>query len=177
VSAASDPGPPAVQVGEAFAGEAPDTAHINTVLGPADGPIGGAWANALATPSAGHTPFMVVVRPGLAVVPPTLFVNKAAIASEVHADLTWGPAQAGVAAGVQAALRDGVIPLELASTSVLIVAVWVSPSAGDADAVYFNNAQATLAALVAGAGGGPAVSEVIAAGMPWNAFYRSPGAR
>jgi 5,6,7,8-tetrahydromethanopterin hydro-lyase len=40
------------------------------------------------------------VRPGLPAKPLTLFVNKAAIASDSHARLTWGAAQAGVAGGV-----------------------------------------------------------------------------
>ena len=66
------------QVGEGFAGEGADAAHVNTVLGLREGPVGTAWATALATPSAGHTPFLAVVRPNVPVQPPTLFVNKAA---------------------------------------------------------------------------------------------------
>ena len=54
----------------------------------------------LATPRAGHVAFVAAVRPGVAVRPFTLFVNKAAIEGERHARLTWGAAQAGVAAGV-----------------------------------------------------------------------------
>ena len=88
------------QYGESFVGDGADAAHINTVLGRRDGPVGTAWATALATPSAGHTPFVAVLRPGLPVQPFTLFVNKAAIADDEHGRLTWGAAQAGVAKGV-----------------------------------------------------------------------------
>ena len=66
-------------IGESFVGDGADAAHVNVVLGPRDGPAGAAWATALATPRAGHVPFVAIVRPGLAVQPPTLFVNKAAI--------------------------------------------------------------------------------------------------
>ena len=58
---------PLVQIGEGFAGDGVDAAHVNTVLGPRDGPIGGAWANALASPRAGHAPFVVVAEPNLPV--------------------------------------------------------------------------------------------------------------
>ena len=39
-----------MQIGEGFAGDGVNAAHINTVLGPKDGPVGTAWATALATP-------------------------------------------------------------------------------------------------------------------------------
>ena len=68
-----------MQLGESFVGDGAEAAHVNTVLGEREGPVGQAWATALATPSAGHAPFVVVLQPGLPVVPFTLFVNKARI--------------------------------------------------------------------------------------------------
>jgi 5,6,7,8-tetrahydromethanopterin hydro-lyase len=161
-----------IQIGESFVGEGADAAHVNTVLGPREGPVGAAWATALATPSAGHAPYMAVLQPGLPVQPPTLFVNKAAIAGDEHARLTWGAAQAGVAGGVADAIADGVIAAERAGVLVLIAAVWVNPAATDADAVYRNNRAATRAALAAGRDGAPAIADVLAArGAPWNPFF------
>ena len=75
-------------IGEFFEGEGVNAAHINVVLGKREGPVGTAWATALATPSAGHAPFVAVARPGIPVVPPTLFVNKAAITDPVHGNIT-----------------------------------------------------------------------------------------
>jgi 5,6,7,8-tetrahydromethanopterin hydro-lyase len=161
-----------IEIGESFIGTGAEAAHINTVLGPREGPAGSAWATALATPSAGHTPFVVVLRPGLPVKPLTLFVNKAAIAGDEHARLTWGAAQAGVAGGVADALADGVVAAERADEWVLIAAVWVSPEARDADAVYRNNRSATRAALAAGRDRAPALADVLAAReRPWNPFF------
>jgi 5,6,7,8-tetrahydromethanopterin hydro-lyase len=161
-----------MQIGEGFEGSGVDAAHVNTVLGSVDGPAGGAWVNALASPSAGHAAFVVVVAPNVPLKPSTLFVNKAAIANDRHGELTWGAAQAGVAAGVLAALRQGVLDTEDADELVLITAVWVNPDATDEEAVYANNEAATLAALTAGRDGRPTVHDVLAAGEPRNPFFR-----
>lgn len=161
------------QIGEGFAGSGPNAAHVNTILGAKDGPVGTAWATALATPRLGHAPFVVVARPNVPVKPFTLFVNKAAIEGDTHGHLTWGAAQAGVAAGVIAALRNGVVTEAEADAQLLIAAVWVNPEAGDEDAVYDNNAKAVTAALVAGRDGTPTVADILAAGEPRNPFFRS----
>lgn len=155
------PTPPPLAIGESFIGSGANAAHINTVLGARSGPAGTAWATALATPSAGHVPFMAVIAPGVAVNPPTLFVTKAAIESPEHGRLTWGAAQAGVAGGVADALADGIIDAAVAADLVLTVAVWVNPEADDEQTVYANNRLATRTALAAGAAGEPAVEELL----------------
>jgi 5,6,7,8-tetrahydromethanopterin hydro-lyase len=135
------------QVGEAYAGSGRNGAHLNTVLGAKGGPVETAWATALATPREGHVGFVVVARPNLPVVPMTLFVNKATIASERHATLTWGAGQLGVASGVLDALHEGVIDADLAPSLLLITAVWIDPLADSDDEVYDNNRVATLESL------------------------------
>ena len=163
-----------MEVGEAFVGSGAEAAHVNTVLGRRDGPVGTAWATALATPSVGHSPFVTVLRPGLPVVPPTLFVNKAAVSDPDHARITWGAAQAGVAGGVADAVAAGDIDATLADGLVLIVAVWVDPAAADDELVYANNRGATAAALAAGRAGSPSTAEVaVEADRPWNPFFRA----
>ena len=159
-------------IGESFVGDGPNAAHVNTVLGGRDGPVGAAWATGLATPSAGHAPFMVVLAPDMPVQPPTLFVNKAAIASDRHGELTWGAAQAGVADGVMDALRAGTIPRATVGSLVLIVAVWVNPAADDATAVHANNRTATARALVAGASATPSVDALLEVGDARNPYFR-----
>jgi 5,6,7,8-tetrahydromethanopterin hydro-lyase len=163
-----------MQIGEGFAGEGPNAAHVNTVLGRKDGPVGTAWATSLATPRQGHVPFVVVLRPNMAVKPATLFVNKAAIRSDLHATLTWGAAQAGVAQGVLRAVADGVVPAGELDDLVLLAAVWVDWAATDEEEVYANNLRATREALAAGAEGRPSVDDLLgAAGEPENPFFRS----
>lgn len=161
------------QIGEGFVGSGPDAAHVNTVLGAKGGPVETAWATALATPRAGHAAFVVILQPGVAVKPLTLFVNKAELRGDAHSRLTWGPAQAGVARGVAMAMSDGVIHPGAAESLLLITAVWVDWEAGDAAAVYRNNTEATRAALDAGRRSLPTLDDVLsAASDPWNPFFR-----
>ncbi|HEX7996745.1 MAG TPA: formaldehyde-activating enzyme [Streptosporangiaceae bacterium] len=166
---------PAMALGESFIGDGAEAAHINTVLGRRNGPVGTAWATALATPSQGHTPFVAVVKPGLPAKPMTLFINKAPIGNPVHGNLTWGPAQAGVAAGVADAVAEGHIDAADCDELVLIAAVWVNPEASDAELVYANNRVAILTAIRASLNNQPQVSEVLAARhQPSNPFYTAP---
>jgi len=159
-------------IGESFVGTGVNAAHVNTVLGPREGPVGSAWVTALATPRPGFAAFVAIAQPGVAVVPPTLFVNKAAIDGETHGKLTWGAAQAGVARGVGLALEEGVIDRSEAGDLVLIAAVWVNPSADATQAVYENNVSATLRALRNGMSGGPGLDEFLAAARaPFNPYF------
>lgn len=160
------------EFGESFVGAGVDAAHVNTVLGAVGGPVETAWVTALATPRAGHVPFVATVTPGVAVRPFTLFVNKAAIEGERHATLTWGAAHAGVAAGVMEAVAQGAVPAAEATALLLIAAVWVNPQAADEHLVFENNKAAMLAALQAGKDGRPHVEEALAARhAPSNAYY------
>lgn len=167
----------AIEIGEGFAGDGPNAAHINTVLGLRDGPVGTAFATALAQPTPGHVPFLAVWAPNVPVEPPTLFVNKATITSDAHGTLTWGPAQAGVAAGVTQYVAEHFGKGQLWRLA-LIVAVWVNPSAFDTDAVFRNNREATRLALGRGATGSApdsgtshAVTELLAGRLPSNPYF------
>jgi 5,6,7,8-tetrahydromethanopterin hydro-lyase len=170
----SDPRPFAAPtiIGEAFAGSGPNAAHINVVIGRKGGPVETAWATALATPRTGYIPFLTVLRPNLPVKPMTLFVNKADLRGDTHSNLTWGPAQAGVAAGVTLAVAEGLIPADEADEVLVIVAVWVDWAADDPAPVFANNKVATHDAIAAAVRGEPAIGDVLAeVGHPWNAYY------
>jgi 5,6,7,8-tetrahydromethanopterin hydro-lyase len=162
-----------VLIGEGFAGQGPNAAHINTVLGLRDGPVGTAWATALATPRAGHASFVVVVQPTMPVKPPTLFVNKAEIRGDQHGLLHWGAAQAAIARGVLESVAEGTIPPGEVEELALIVAVWVDWAASDEEEVFANNLEATRAALSSAAEGRPRLEDLLAiASEPANPFFR-----
>lgn len=162
-----------IQIGEGFVGSGPNAAHVNTVLGDRSGPVGVAWATALATPRAGHVPFMAVAQPGIAVQPLTLFVNKAAIENDTHGNMTWGAAQAGLAAGVADAVNAGHINEKDIQDLVLIAAMWINPSANDEEEVFANNRQAAFEALERGARQEPTVDTFLkAADNVANPFFR-----
>ena len=163
----------AILIGEGFAGGGPNAAHVNTVLGLREGPVGSAWASALATPRAGHSSFVVVAPPNLPVKPPTLFVNKAEIRGEAHGFLHWGAAQAAVARGVLESVAEGTIAHDEVEELVLIAAVWVDWAASDEEEVYANNVEATRAALASAAEGRPRLEELFAIrAEPENPFFR-----
>jgi len=161
-------------IGEGYEGSGASAANIKVMLGDRNGPVGAAWATALATPTAGHEPFIVVARPGLPVKPWTLFVNTVAIAGDDHGTLTVGAAHAGVAAGIIEAVGVGVLPPEPAESAVLIASVWVDPAASPVhqDVIFVNNRVATVAAVRSAMVGGPTLREVMSdTGGVWNAAY------
>jgi 5,6,7,8-tetrahydromethanopterin hydro-lyase len=148
-----------IRIGEAFAGDGAEAAHVNIVIGDRS-ELGPTFALALASPSAGHTPFVTVLRPGLPVKPLTLFVNKASIADEEHGNLTWGAAQAGVAVGMTDAVAASSVLADLADDLVAIAAVWVNPQARDAAAVFANNIVSARDAVAAAITGGLRAADV-----------------
>lgn len=161
-------------IGEGHEGSGTSAAHVSVVLGDRNGPVGAAWATALATPTHGHEPFVVMARPGLPVRPWTLFVNSASIVSADHAGLTAGAAQAGIAAGIIEALRSGILPATPAELGVMIASVWVDPTASliHQDVIFVNNRVATVGALDAAMSGAPTVHDVMSdAGGVWNPAY------
>lgn len=132
-----------MHIGEGFEGAGPDAAHINLILG-TKAQLGSAFATAAASPGSGHIPFLAVLKPNLPVKPATLFIAKAVLRTESHERMTWGPAQAGVAAGITDALLQGVLPAEAEDGWLAIALVWVDLAANDADVVYSNNRAAAL---------------------------------
>jgi 5,6,7,8-tetrahydromethanopterin hydro-lyase len=159
-------------IGESFIGSGPNAAHVNIILGPRTGPVGHAWAGALSSPTKGHLPYMVVLQPGVPVKPMTAFINKADLRGETHENMTWGPAQAGLAKGVQESLLEGVIPAYAENDWCVIAAVWVNWTASDADAVFENNYHAAKGAIVAAMAQRPTLAECAeAAKAVSNPFY------
>ncbi len=158
------------QIGDGRAGDEPNLVRVSTVLGERTGPVGAAWATSIATPSAGHSPFVTVVSPGLPVVPFTLFVPAVAKVNDLHESLTRGAAQAGIAAGVLATQLDDPDGL-----LCLIASVTVGPDATDEDLVFDNAKQAMIDALHLGAAGGPWHPKLTSIPVPENQDFHPPG--
>ena len=84
-------------IGEGLVGEGNEIAHIDLLIGSKDGPVGAAFANALARQSKGHSNLLAVITPNLAVKPSTVMVTKVTIDGAKQAVQMFGPAQAAVA--------------------------------------------------------------------------------
>jgi len=169
----SEPVVSAMYVGEGFAGEGPDAAHINLLIGPKNGPVGAAFASGLTQPRPGNIPFLSVIRPNVPAIPPTLFVNKADLRGPQHEALTWGAAQAGVASGISEALLSGELPAEAEREWVAVAAAWVNWIAADAESVFRNNREATLLAVRQAMRGVDRTAIADAVKEPRNAYFRN----
>ena len=101
-------------IGEALVGEGNEIAHIDLLIGSKDGPVGIAFANALANQSAGHTNLLAVLTPNLICKPATVMITKVTIKGAKQAVQMFGPAQAAVARAVADSVADGVIPKDKA---------------------------------------------------------------
>ena len=97
-------------VGEALVGDGNEIAHIDLMIGSKDGPVGIAFANALARQSKGHTNLLAVLEPNLAVKPSTVMITKFTMENLKQAVQMFGPAQAAVAKAVADSVADGDIP-------------------------------------------------------------------
>jgi 5,6,7,8-tetrahydromethanopterin hydro-lyase len=163
-------------IGEAFEGGGGNAAHINLILGP-KAELGAAYALAAASPGPGHIPFQAVLKPNVPAAPATLFVGKAVIRDANHELMTWGPAQAGVAAGITEALLTGALPPLAAEEWVAIALVWVDWTADDSEAVYANNRAACLRAAQRALEGGPSREALAAALASVSNPFFTPAAR
>jgi len=128
-----------LKVGEALVGEDSDVAHIDLMMGRKDGPLGEAFAKAKASPSPGHEPLVAILEPNLAVKPLTLIVPTVTVRGMRQASLVYGPAQAAVAKAVVDTVDEGFIPKSAVDDLLVIVNVFVHPSAVDRKRVYINN--------------------------------------
>ena len=101
-----------MSIGEALVGEGNEIAHIDLLIGKKDGPVGTAFANALANQSAGHTNLLAVLTPNLLVKPATVLITKVTIKGMKQAVQMFGPAQYAVAKAVADCVADGTIPAD-----------------------------------------------------------------
>jgi len=151
----------ALGVGEALAGEEPEVAHIDLLIGKKDGPVGAAFAQAKATPALGHEPLLAILEPNLMVKPLTMLVPTVSIRGMRDASLVYGPAQAGAAKAVVDSVADGTIPKGTVDDIVIIANIFVHPAAVDRKRVYINNYKAMRHAVRRAIEGWPSADELI----------------
>ncbi|MCX7416387.1 MAG: formaldehyde-activating enzyme [Planctomycetota bacterium] len=149
-------------IGEALSGEGNEIAHIDLLIGSKDGPVGNAFANALARQSEGHSNLLAVLTPNLAVKPATVMITKVTIKGAKQAVQMFGPAQAAVAKAVADSVAAGVIPKNDAESLVIVCGVFIHWLAVDDKKIYDYNYQATMEAIASAMKGKPSVDEMLA---------------
>jgi 5,6,7,8-tetrahydromethanopterin hydro-lyase len=149
-------------IGEALAGDGNEIAHIDLLIGSKDGPVGTAFANALARQSEGHSNLLAVLTPNLAVKPATVMITKVTIKGMKQAVQMFGPAQAAVAKAVADSVADGVIAKDQCEELVIVCGVFIHPGAEDDKKIYEYNYEATKAAIANAMAGKPSADEMVA---------------
>ena len=150
-------------IGEALVGEGNEIAHIDLLIGNKDGPVGVAFANALARQSKGHSNLLALLMPNQAVKPSTVMITKFTMDSLNQAVQMFGPAQTAVGKAVADSVADGVIPKDQAEDLVIVCGVFIHKAAEDNKKIYDFNYEATKLAISNAMSGKPTVDEMIEA--------------
>jgi 5,6,7,8-tetrahydromethanopterin hydro-lyase len=149
-------------IGEALEGSGNEVAHIDLLIGPKSGPVGTAFANALANQSKGHTNLLAVLTPNLVCKPATVLITKFTMDHVDQALLMFGPAQAAVAKAVADSVAEGVIPKNQADEWVIVCGVFIHKAAKDKDKIYDYNYAATKLSIQRALKGEPKIDEILA---------------
>ncbi|MFO0917304.1 MAG: formaldehyde-activating enzyme [Planctomycetaceae bacterium] len=149
-------------VGEALSGEGNEIAHIDLLIGDKSGPVGAAFANALATQSEGHSNLLAVLTPNLAVKPATVMITKVTIKGMKQAVQMFGPAQAAVANAVADCVAAGVIPKDQCEKLCIVCGVFIHPAAADDKKIYQYNYDATKLSIQRAMKNEPSGDEMLA---------------
>jgi 5,6,7,8-tetrahydromethanopterin hydro-lyase len=149
-------------IGEALAGDGNEVAHIDLLIGNKDGPVGHAFANALARQSEGHNNLLAVLAPNLAVKPATVMITKVTIKGLNQAAQMFGPAQVAVAKAVADSVEAGVIPKDQAENLVIVCGVFIHPDAKDNKKIHDYNYDATKQAIANAMKNKPSADEMLA---------------
>jgi 5,6,7,8-tetrahydromethanopterin hydro-lyase len=149
-------------IGEALAGDGNEIAHIDLLIGAKTGPVGTAFANALADQKQGHSNLLAVLTPNLICKPATVLITKVTIKGANQAVQMFGPAQKAVAKAVADCVAEGVIPRNQVEELVIIAGVFIHWDAKDNTKIYQYNYEATKVAIQRAMRNEPKIDEIIA---------------
>ena len=120
-----------MNIGEALVGDGNEIAHIDLLIGSKTGPVGTAFANALANQSAGHTNLLAVLTPNLIAKPATVLITKVTIKGMKQAVQMFSRRSLAVAKAVADCVANGTIPASQADDLVIVCGVFIHPAAED----------------------------------------------
>jgi 5,6,7,8-tetrahydromethanopterin hydro-lyase len=149
-------------IGEALVGEGNEIAHIDLMIGSKDGPVGVAFATALANQKQGFSNLLAVLTPNLICKPATVLITKVTIKGANQATQMFGPAQEAVARAVADSVAAGAIPKNEADNLVIVCGVFIHWEAKDNGKIYKFNYEATKLAISRAMKGEPKIDEILA---------------
>lgn len=149
-------------IGEALVGDGNEVAHIDLLIGSKDGPVGYAFAQALANQKQGFSNLLAVLTPNLICKPATVLITKVTIGGAKQAVQMFGPAQAAVAKAVADSVASGVIPKGDVENLVIVCGVFIHWEAKDDNKIYQYNYEATKLSIQRAMKGEPKIDEITA---------------
>ena len=149
-------------IGEALVGEGNEVAHIDLLIGSKDGPVGVAFANALADQKHGHSNLLAVLTPNLVCKPATVLITKVTIKGAGQAVQMFGPAQAAVAKAVTDCVAQGTINKAQVEDLVIVCGVFIHWQAKDDNKIYQYNYEATKLAIQRAMKSEPKIDQILA---------------
>jgi 5,6,7,8-tetrahydromethanopterin hydro-lyase len=149
-------------VGEALVGDGNEVAHIDLLIGSKDGPVGTAFANALAAQRQGHSNLLAVLEPNLAVKPSTVMITKVTIKGAKQAVQMFGPAQYAVAKAVADCVESGVIPKDQCENLCVVCGVFIHWEAEDDNKIRQYNYEATKLSIERAMKNDPSADQMLA---------------
>ena len=147
-------------IGEALVGDGNEVAHIDLLIGDKAGPVGHAFAEALAGQKQGHSNLLAVLTPNLVCKPATVLITKVTIKGAAQAVQMFGPAQAAVARAVTDCVAQGVIPKAQVEDLVIVCGVFIHWDAKDDNKIHKYNYEATKQAIANAMRGQPKIDEI-----------------
>ena len=148
-------------IGEALSGDGNEIAHIDLLIGDKAGPVGVAFATALADQKQGHSNLLAVLTPNLPCKPATVLITKVTIKGAPQAVQMFGPAQAAVAKAVTDCVAQGIINKSQAEDLVIVCGVFIHWEAKDDNKIYQYNYDATKLAIQRAMKGEPKIDEIL----------------
>jgi 5,6,7,8-tetrahydromethanopterin hydro-lyase len=149
-------------IGESLVGDGNEVAHIDLLIGDKAGPVGVAFASALADQKQGFSNLLAVLTPNLLCKPATVLITKVTIKGAPQAVQMFGPAQAAVAKAVADSVAGGVIPKSEVENLVIVCGVFIHWEAKDNNKIYQYNYEATKEAIARAMKGEPKIDEILA---------------
>ena len=149
-------------IGESLVGDGNEVAHIDLLIGSKTGPVGAAFAAALADQKAGHSNLLAVLAPNLVCKPATVLITKVTIKGARQAVQMFGPAQAAVAKAVTDCVAEGIIPKSAVEDLVIVCGVFIHWEAKDDLKIYQYNYEATKQSIQRAMASEPKIDEILA---------------
>ncbi len=145
-----------LKTGEAFSGPPlSEVAHIDLIIGLREGPVDKAIEKALKRADSKSKPRIISKRPKIMLVP-TVTIRTSKQESQVFQE-----AKEGIIAATNDSMKMGVLPEDILNDIVLMVNVFVPPSASIRQRIKFNNYKAMRAAIRRAIESRPTLDEII----------------